>query len=73
MKPYVGSAVVVIPVSLCLLFRKKMSSLVDVTVRDSLSPFCKEGEKNGEKGQDLYLSVRVKPPVYISDWQKRNV
>ena len=73
MKPYVGSAVVVIPVALCLLFRKKMSSLFDVTVRDSLSPFCREGEKKGEKGQDLYLSIRVKPPVYISDWQKRNV
>ena len=66
MKPYVALAVVVIMVAIFLSFRKKMSSLFDVTVRDSLSPSCREGEKKGEKEQGHYFSIRDKPLVYSS-------
>ena len=52
-------AVVVIPAAICRLFRKKMSSLFDVTVRDSLSPFCREGEKKKERKDKVVTLVSV--------------
>ena len=53
--------VVAVPVPICRPFRKKMSSLSGVTIRASLSSFCREGKKKGEEVQGHYFSTRAKP------------
>ena len=58
MKPYVASAVMT-SLATCSPLTKKVSSLSGVTIRASLSPFCREGMKKGEKVQGCYFSTRV--------------
>ena len=58
MKPYVASAVMT-SLATCSPLTKKVSSLSGVTIRASLSPFCREGMKKGEKVQGCYFSTRA--------------
>ena len=58
MKPYVASAVTPI-FDTCSPLTKKMSSFSGVTIRASLSPFCREGKKKVRKCKDVTLAPEL--------------